>query len=48
MKYGGKKRGKKGGAMHGTVSKAHDAGKAPNWDGKKQGPSKQNKGFGPC
>lgn len=47
MKYGGKS-GKKGGASKATVRKSHDMGKAPNWDGKKQGPSKVNKGFGPC
>ena len=48
MKYGGSKRGKKGGRSKSTVSKAHDMGKMPNWDAKKQGPSSKNKGFGPC
>jgi hypothetical protein len=46
-KYGGKKKGapksgKKGGGHYA------DHGKMPNWDGKKQGPSSKNKGFGPC
>jgi hypothetical protein len=45
---GGKSGGKVGGASTSTVSKSHDAGKMPNWDGKKQGPSKVNKGFGAC
>ena len=46
---GGKKmHGKKGGASHSTIAKAADMGKMPNWDGRKQGPSKVNKGFGPC
>lgn len=50
-KYGMKKHGKgKGASMGGASGKGHyaDHGKAPNWDGKKQGPSKKNKGFGPC
>jgi hypothetical protein len=27
---------------------ARPANKSEAWDGRKQGPSKQNKGFGPC
>lgn len=45
----GGKKGKKA-SVGGKSGMGHyaDHGKAPNWDGKKQGPSKTNKGFGPC
>jgi len=42
-----KKSGKMGGKKKALVGK-RDMGKMPNWDGKKQGRSSKNKGFGPC
>lgn len=48
---GGRSTGKgKGSTMGGASGMGHyaDHGKMPNWDGAKQGPSKVNKGFGPC
>jgi len=46
MAYKSKKRVTKGGK--GGRGHYLDMGKNENWDGKKQGPSKKNKGFGPC